>query len=126
VITLMTDDQVRDVRALTRAAGIHPETTRVNGGTHPVLARLAPGARVLVPGGLGEAATAEPSGRGNRSGGGKPRRRTGAPSSRGGAPKAPQARESRGGGQRSGGKARPARRTTGGRGHSAASFSAGR
>ncbi|GAB3198672.1 DEAD/DEAH box helicase [Nocardioides hungaricus] len=52
VITLMTDDQVRDVRQLTRAAGIKPTTTRVHDTTHPVLAQLAPGERVTVPGGL--------------------------------------------------------------------------
>jgi superfamily II DNA/RNA helicase len=52
VVTLMTDEQVRDVRALTRAAGIKPTTTRVDGARHPVLAQLAPGERVLVPGGL--------------------------------------------------------------------------
>lgn len=52
VITLMTDDQVRDVRDLTRLAGIKPTTTKVNGAGHPVLAQLAPGERTLVPGGL--------------------------------------------------------------------------
>ncbi len=57
VITLMTDDQVRDVRALTRAAGIKPLTTRVDGPAHPMLITLAPGERILVPGGLGEPAT---------------------------------------------------------------------
>jgi superfamily II DNA/RNA helicase len=31
VITLMTDEQVRDVRDLTRAAGIKPTTTRIDG-----------------------------------------------------------------------------------------------
>src|SRR5207247_4619568 len=36
VITLMTDDQVSDVRALTRAAGIKPTTTRVSGADHPL------------------------------------------------------------------------------------------
>ena len=36
VITLMTDDQVRDVRDLTRAAGIKPTTTRITGSVHPV------------------------------------------------------------------------------------------
>ena len=35
VITLMTDDQVRDVRDLTRAAGIKPTTTRITGSVHP-------------------------------------------------------------------------------------------
>ena len=48
----MTDDQVRDVRQLTRAAGIKPTTTRVHGADHLVLATLAPGERVLVAGGL--------------------------------------------------------------------------
>ena len=43
VITLMTDDQVRDVRALTRAAGIHPTITRIDRQRHPMLATLAPG-----------------------------------------------------------------------------------
>ncbi|MFC6342368.1 DEAD/DEAH box helicase, partial [Nocardioides hankookensis] len=51
VITLMTDDQVRDVRDLTRAAGIKPTTTKINGAGHPLLAELAPGERSR-PGGL--------------------------------------------------------------------------
>ena len=52
VITLMTDQQVKDVRDLTRAAKISPTTTKISGPTHPVLAQLAPGERVLVAGGL--------------------------------------------------------------------------
>jgi superfamily II DNA/RNA helicase len=52
VVTLMTDDQVNDVRTLTRAAGIKPTTTRVDGAEHPILVQLAPGERVIVPGGL--------------------------------------------------------------------------
>ena len=44
VITLMTDDQVRDVRDLTRKAGVNPTTTRVT-STHPLLQELAPGER---------------------------------------------------------------------------------
>ena len=44
VITLMTDDQVRDVRDLTRRAGVRPTTTRVS-ETHPLLKELAPGDR---------------------------------------------------------------------------------
>jgi superfamily II DNA/RNA helicase len=52
VVTLMTDEQVREVRSLTRAAGIKPTTTRLSAPSHPVLAELAPGDRVLVPGGL--------------------------------------------------------------------------
>src|SRR6185503_21351736 len=47
VVTLMTSEQVRDVRDLTRAAGIKATTTRINGATHPVLAVLAPGERIL-------------------------------------------------------------------------------
>ena len=45
VVTLMTDDQVRDVRDLTRLAGVSATTTRVH-ATHPLLAELAPGPRV--------------------------------------------------------------------------------
>ena len=66
VITLMTEDQVRDVRDLTRAAGIKPTITRVDGPRHPMLTTLAPGERVLVAGGLGVTAE-EPE---RRSGGG--------------------------------------------------------
>ena len=52
VITLMTDQQVKDVRDLTRAAKINPTTTRVSGPDHAMLKQLAPGERVLVAGGL--------------------------------------------------------------------------
>jgi len=41
VITLMTDDQVSDVKSLTRKAGITPTTTRVRRGD-AIIARLAP------------------------------------------------------------------------------------
>jgi len=51
VITLMTDEQVRDVRDLTRLAGIKPTTTKVHGPSHPMLVELAPGER-STPGGL--------------------------------------------------------------------------
>jgi superfamily II DNA/RNA helicase len=93
VVTLMTDDQVREVRSLTRAAGIKPTTTKLGGADHPVLATLAPGERVLVPGGLVVEAPAQPQrqprkrpagqqagrpqgnrGGGNRGGGGRGRR----------------------------------------------------
>jgi len=46
VITLMTDDQVGDVRDLTRRAGIKATTTRLD-ATHPLLRTLAPGERTL-------------------------------------------------------------------------------
>jgi superfamily II DNA/RNA helicase len=48
VVTLMTSDQVRDVRALVRAAGIKPTTTRIEGAHHPILSDLAPGDRHLT------------------------------------------------------------------------------
>ena len=63
VVTLMTDDQVRDVRDLTRKAGVRATTTRV-GADHPLLQELAPGDR-RFDGGLALPAPAEPS----RSGG---------------------------------------------------------
>ena len=47
VITLMTDDQVSDVRDLTRRAGIRATTTRVD-VNHPLLKQLAPGERTLA------------------------------------------------------------------------------
>jgi superfamily II DNA/RNA helicase len=68
VVTLMTDEQVRDVRALTRAAGIKPTLTKLGGATHPILAELAPGERALVPGGLTVAPVAAPAGSGSGSG----------------------------------------------------------
>ncbi|MCW2855633.1 MAG: helicase [Marmoricola sp.] len=76
VITLMTDQQVRDVRDLTRAAGITPTTTKVSGPNHEFLRVLAPGERVLVAGGLG---TELASGNGDGGGGGNggQRRRSG-------------------------------------------------
>jgi superfamily II DNA/RNA helicase len=47
VVTLMTSEQMREVKALTRAAGIAPTTTRVASTEHAVLAELAPGARTI-------------------------------------------------------------------------------
>ncbi len=47
VITLMTDDQVADVRDLTRKAGIKATTTRLD-ASHPLLKQLAPGERTLT------------------------------------------------------------------------------
>jgi superfamily II DNA/RNA helicase len=72
VITLMLDDQVKDVRALTRAAGIKPTITRIDGPRHPVLTKLAPGQRVLVEGGYAPepvqqaASQSRPAGSGRR------------------------------------------------------------
>jgi superfamily II DNA/RNA helicase len=49
VITLSTGGQLRDVRALTRAAGISPITTRIDTLADPILRELAPGERVRTP-----------------------------------------------------------------------------
>ncbi|OLT20511.1 RNA helicase [Ornithinimicrobium sp. CNJ-824] len=74
VVTIMTDDQVRDVRSLTRAAGIRPTITKAH-PEHPVLVELAPGERTLVPGGLQLATPEQPGGqgqgRGRGNGGGR-------------------------------------------------------
>jgi len=56
VVTLATDDQMIEVRDLTRRAGVRPTTTRVH-ATHPLLHELAPGERVFT-GGLVAAQTA--------------------------------------------------------------------
>ena len=72
VITIMTSEQAHDVRVLTRAAGIAPTTTRIHGATHPVLAELAPGVRVM-PGPMEEARSAAP--RSQRPSAAKPRPR---------------------------------------------------
>ena len=72
VVTLMTDEQVRDVKDLTRKAGIKPTTTRVKIG-HEILAELAPGERAF-PGGFvhdvpQQQSGAKGGGRGGRGGG---------------------------------------------------------
>ncbi len=71
VVTLMTDDQVRDVRDLTRKAGVRPTTTRVD-ASHPLLKTIAPGDRSFE----GGFATPEPGprGGGSRGNGGTARR----------------------------------------------------
>ena len=71
VVTLMTDEQVRDVRDLTRKAGIKPTTTRVGVG-HELLAELAPGERNFPGPFVVEAPAQQGNGRakgGNRGGG---------------------------------------------------------
>jgi superfamily II DNA/RNA helicase len=115
VITLMTDEQVREVRALTRAAGVQVTTTKVDGPADEVLRRLAPGTRSL-PGGLEQAAPAAQSAPRR-----KPRR----------GPVAAEAGRPQRQGRPSGGRNRGRRRGQGGpaaaktqsRPHSAASFS---
>ena len=66
VITLMTDDQVRDVRDLTRKAGVSPTTTKVGLG-HPLLQELAPGERSYA-GGFTPEVVAAPAGGGRGAG----------------------------------------------------------
>ncbi|TQK68466.1 DEAD/DEAH box helicase [Nocardioides sp. SLBN-35] len=139
VITLMTSEQRGDVRALTRAAGITPTTTRIQGPDHPVLQDLAPGERSR-PGGI-DLTPATPQG-GNGGGNGGGRRRSGAKKPAAKKPAA-QGQRSGGQGQRSGGQGgtKPAGQRSGGNrgrsrsrgagsgsggGHSAAGFSSGR
>ena len=121
VITLMTDDQVRDVRDLTRLAGIKPTTTKVHGPGHAMLEQLAPGAR-STPGGLVvEVATS--SGGGGRSNGANAQRKrarsTGQTNgqSRRGNPTGGSASSSAGGSTGGGGGQR--RRSGGGQGRAA-------
>jgi superfamily II DNA/RNA helicase len=47
VVTLMLDEQVSDVRTLTRKAGVKPTITRFSGASHPVLHEIAPGERTF-------------------------------------------------------------------------------
>ena len=127
VVTLMTSEQVGDVRQLTRAAGIKARTTRFDGAGHPVLAELAPGERVKVPGGMVVEGQAPGSG-GN--GGSQGRRRGGGARNRNGNPSGNRSgnRNRRGGqsgsGRRSGSAGQRSGTSGGGR-HSAASFSSG-
>ena len=118
VITLMTDAQVRDVRDLTRKAGIRPTTTKLGTG-HPLLAELAPGERTFVaPRSVPAAATAPSS-----------RRRQGRPSSKqgtGGSPRNRSGRSSGGSGRSSGSSARQTSySTSSARPGGAAAFSSG-
>ena len=120
VITLMTDEQVRDVRDLTRKAGIKPTTTKVSVG-HDLLTQLAPGER-SYPGGFVTAAPTQSGGakggsrggsgrgvQGRGSGGGSARgERGGAGRNRNGSGGQGRGNQSRGSGQgqRSGGSRR--------------------
>ena len=67
VVTLMTDEQVRDVKDLTRKAGIKPTTTRVNVG-HELLAQLAPGERSFPGAFVHEGAAPQGNGGGSKGG----------------------------------------------------------
>jgi superfamily II DNA/RNA helicase len=113
VVTIMLDAQVRDVRDLTRRAGITPVTTRVDVG-HPMLVKVAPGDRSFQAG-------LEPAseGRGGTTGARVRTGRRGATGSKAAASAPAERRRRRRGGR--------ATSTNNGatRGHSAASFSAG-
>ncbi len=131
VVTLMTDEQVRDVRSLTKQAGIKPVTTRVAGPDHPILGELAPGERTLVAGGYAPAGGATGgSTRGSSDSGSGGRRRGRGNGSRGrgrsrsqGPAKATSQNGNRNGG-RSAGQPRKTGGGSGGSGsHSAAAFS---
>ncbi len=112
VITLMTDDQVRDVRDLTRAAGVKPTTTKLANVGHPVLQELAPGER-STPGGIVPAAGTAPS-RPRGSGGGGTGSRSRKPSGQRGGSGSGRSGGNRSGAPKSGGSGgrslgRPAR-----------------
>ncbi|MGV1008112.1 MAG: DEAD/DEAH box helicase [Dermatophilaceae bacterium] len=134
VVTLATAEQARDVRGLTRAAGIVPTTTRIQDHGHPLLLQLAPGERMPLrsrqsdPPPPASARRPKPASERSSSRNGQQK-----PHSDAARRRAATARGATAGGQASK-KDRPARRTTGGRQqgasaggrHSAATFSAGR
>jgi superfamily II DNA/RNA helicase len=125
VVTLMTDQQVKDVRDLTRAAKISPTTTKFSGPSHPVLAQLAPGERVLVAGGLKDDRPERPQngGGGGRGRGG--RRSQGRSGGSGGSGRSSnQSRSGQQGRSRGRGNGSSAAAKSGG--HTAASFSSSR
>jgi superfamily II DNA/RNA helicase len=131
VVTLMTSEQVRDVRDLTKAAGIKPTTTRITGSTHAILLELAPGERTLT-GSIDLAPTAlhqqRGGGRNRRRGGGGGQGRTSSSSAQR-SPRAPKQGTSGSQKQSTGGNRGPrrpaaaARASSGGGNHSAAAFS---
>jgi superfamily II DNA/RNA helicase len=108
VVTLMTDEQVRDVRDLTRRAGVRATTTRVD-SSHPLLRDLAPGERVFDGGFV----AAAPAGGSRPSGSARPGRGRSAGAGR---PTTGRAGGSPRGGSAAGGGNRSRRGGTGGRG----------
>jgi superfamily II DNA/RNA helicase len=132
VVTIMLDHQRTDVRDLTRKAGIKPVVTRV-AHDHPLLVSIAPGERtfqapILTTATGSERGSSQGGSRGGASGQGRaPRRGSG-----GGQGRSSQGRsggqgrsgsQGRSGGQGGGRRTAP---TSGGRAHSAASFSGSR
>ena len=118
VVTLMTDDQVGDVRDLTRKAGIRATTTKIH-ATHPLLQELAPGERTFTSGlvsDVRESVGGRSRGASNRSGGGRGSGRGTAASTSNGASRGAggqRAGGQRAGGQRAGGQTGGARRGAG-------------
>ena len=134
VVTLMTSEQVKDVRDLTRAAGIKPTTTRIQGGSHPVLVELAPGERVRS-GGLETAAPVGGSSGSSASRGGSGAGASGNRRRRGGSGQQQNGQQQNGqkqNGQKQHGQKSSGQRTrqragsASGGGHSPAGFSSGR
>ena len=127
VVTIMTSEQVHDVRLLTRAAGIAPTTTRIQGSAHPVLVELAPGERVLSGPIQGTASAISPSQPVNAAKPHHRNRRRGPQRSAGsaaGAPKSPRVSGQKGASQRTPRRTpgRPSSQNV----RSAAAFSSGR
>jgi superfamily II DNA/RNA helicase len=123
VVTMMLDAQVRDVRDLTRKAGITPTVTKVADG-HPLLQEIAPGERTFsVIDSTPAPARPERSGSGRSGSGRTGASRTG--SGRTGASRTGSGRtgQDQRGGQRSTSSGRAAPRQGSGRPHSAADFS---
>ncbi|MEV7038767.1 DEAD/DEAH box helicase [Amycolatopsis sp. NPDC051061] len=112
VVTLMTDAQVRDVRDLTRKAGIKPTTTQLGPG-HPLLAELAPGERSFTaspkrppvddrPKKVSATGQAPGGGRGRRGAPATPKENRGGQRSRANSQEARSAAAEKSGGRRSG------------------------
>jgi superfamily II DNA/RNA helicase len=114
VVTLMTDDQVSDVRDLTRKAGIAATTTRLRPGDS-LLAQLAPGERSFVTPPVDDPAATDRSRHDRPGRAAKPRSSTSRTTSR----SVPQASSSRSGAQHGGATAAAPARPSG-----AAAFSA--
>ncbi|MGW3997596.1 DEAD/DEAH box helicase [Amycolatopsis sp. NPDC004772] len=120
VVTLMTDAQVRDVRDLTRKAGIKPTTTQLGPG-HPLLAELAPGERTFSKAPAVDNRPKKVSATGAAPGGGRGRRSSAPKENRGGQRSRAAAQEQRSAGsgsRRSEGAASGGSRRAGGSGGS--------
>ncbi|WP_313534399.1 DEAD/DEAH box helicase [Arsenicicoccus bolidensis] len=83
VVTMMLDDQIKDVRDLTRAAGIKPTTTRV-GPDHALLRRLVPGERTYAAPTDATVVSPDAQQGSGRRGGGRPGGRSGGGARQGG------------------------------------------